>query len=99
MLPLLVVLFLISYGLLALLVVEQDRTITAQRSLILQLFGDSQQLVAMKKAAQHAVVKSPSSQAAPNEKAKPGKLRKMLPMKPPKDAADTPDSRRNLVSI
>jgi hypothetical protein len=47
-LPLLVVLFLISYGLLTLLVVEQDHTITAQRSLIAQLYGDSLELSAMK---------------------------------------------------
>jgi hypothetical protein len=48
LLPLLVVLFLISYGLLALLVVEQARTIDAQRSLINQLFGDSVELSSMK---------------------------------------------------
>lgn len=48
LLPLLVVLFLISYGLLTLLVVEQDHTITAQRTLISQLYGDSLQLTAMK---------------------------------------------------
>jgi hypothetical protein len=46
--PVLVVLFAISYGLLTLLVVEQDRTIRAQRSLISQLFGDSVELTAMK---------------------------------------------------
>ena len=44
LLPLLVVLFLISYGLLALLVVEQGRTIENQRSLIQQLFSDSAEL-------------------------------------------------------
>src|SRR5207249_4915974 len=47
MLPILIVLFLISYGLLAKLVVEQGRTIDSQRSLIRQLFGDSSQLSAM----------------------------------------------------
>src|SRR5262245_50424069 len=46
MLPLLVVLFLISYGLLATLVVEQNRTISAQRSLLHQMLGDSMQLAA-----------------------------------------------------
>jgi hypothetical protein len=49
MLPLLVVLFLISYGLLALLVVEQGRTIDSQRGLIRDIFSDSAQLNAMKK--------------------------------------------------
>lgn len=48
LLPLLVVLFLISYGLLTLLVVEQDHTITAQKTLISQLYGDSLELTAMK---------------------------------------------------
>jgi len=48
-LPLLVVLFLISYGLLALLVVEQGRTIDSQRGLVRDMFSDSAQLNAMKK--------------------------------------------------
>ncbi len=48
MLPLLVVLFLVSYGLMALLVVEQSRTIDSQRALIHQLFSDSTQLSALK---------------------------------------------------
>jgi hypothetical protein len=48
LLPLLVVLFLISYGLLTLLVVEQGRTIENQRSLIQQLFSDSAELTSLK---------------------------------------------------
>ncbi len=48
MLPLLIVLFLISYGLMAMLVVEQGRTIDSQRSLIRQLFTDSTELSHMK---------------------------------------------------
>ena len=48
MLPLLTVLFLISYGLMTMLVVEQGRTIDAQRTLIRQLFGDSSELTALK---------------------------------------------------
>ena len=53
MLPLLIVLFLVSYGILTLLVVEQARTIDTQRGLIQQLFDDSAQLSALKgKAAQ-----------------------------------------------
>jgi hypothetical protein len=47
-LPLLVVLFLVSYGLMALLVFEQDRTIASQRGLITDLLGDSTQLSALK---------------------------------------------------
>src|SRR5262249_28389488 len=53
LLPVLVVLFLVSYGLLSLLVVEQGRTIDSQRNLILSLFSDSTQLSQLKnKAAQ-----------------------------------------------
>jgi hypothetical protein len=48
LLPLLTVLFLVSYGLMALLVVEQGRTIDSQRNLIKQLFSDSAQLTSMK---------------------------------------------------
>ena len=48
LLPVLVVLFLISYGLMALLAVEQDRTIASQRSLITSLFGDSVELSSLK---------------------------------------------------
>ena len=100
MLPVLVVLFLVSYGLLATLVVEQNRTITAQRTLLHQMLGDSMQLAAMKKAAtQHAIDNALKSQPTPHEKSKPGKVQKVVPQKPPKDASDTPDTRRNLVSI
>jgi len=48
MLPLLVVLFLISYVLLTTLVVLQDRTIDSQRGLIHLLFKDNLHLVATK---------------------------------------------------
>jgi len=47
-LPFLTVLFLISYGLMTMLIVEQGRTIESQRTLIQELFGDSAQLSAMK---------------------------------------------------
>ncbi|HZE26022.1 MAG TPA: hypothetical protein VE083_01490 [Terriglobales bacterium] len=48
MLPVLTILFLISYGLMTLLIVEQGNTIQSQRSLIQQLLGDSTELSAMK---------------------------------------------------
>jgi len=48
MLPILTVLFLVSYGLMALLVVEQGRTIENQRYLIMSLFDDSNQLSHLK---------------------------------------------------
>ena len=110
MLPVLVVLFLISYGLLAMLVVEQDRTITAQRSLIQQLFSDSMELTALKGKliGQHGNGKhapgaqGPSSQAKPQDKVE-GKSKvrasKPAPMHPPKDASDTIDVRRSMHTI
>lgn len=48
LLPVLILLFLISYGLLSLLAVEQDRTIAAQRWLIGSLLGDSTELSGLK---------------------------------------------------
>jgi hypothetical protein len=44
MLPILTVLFCVSYGLLTMLVVEQGRTIDSQRALIRELFRDSMAL-------------------------------------------------------
>ncbi len=102
MLPFLVVLFLISYGLLALLVVEQDRTITNQRSLINQVMGDSLELTALKTKILHQQhpmrSQAPSSQASPQDKGT-VRQRKLVPLKPPQDTADTPDARRTPVSI
>ena len=48
LLPVLTVLFVVSYGLLTMLVVEQGRTIDSQRSLINMLFSDSVQLSSIK---------------------------------------------------
>lgn len=47
-LPLLTVLFLISYGLMTMLIVEQGSTIESQRALIRELFRDSTELTATK---------------------------------------------------
>ena len=47
-LPVLVVLFLISYGLMTILIVEQGGTILSQRALIRDLFRDSKELSAVK---------------------------------------------------
>lgn len=75
LLPVLTILFLVSYGLLTMLVVEQGRTIDSQRGLIHLLFSDSVQLSSIKgKAAQkqndaqaraQAQKKSPVAQPAP----------------------------------
>ena len=51
-LPILVVLFLISYGLMTMLIVEQGRTIESQRALIRDLFKDSTELAAVRTKAQ-----------------------------------------------
>lgn len=71
-LPLLTVLFLISYGLMTMLIVEQGQTIESQRALIRELFRDSTELSAVKLKAQEernqaararsAVTQNPSSQ-------------------------------------
>ena len=63
-LPLLIVLFLISYSLMTLLIVEQGRTIDSQRTLIRQLFRDNIELSAAKKAQPAtSVSQDPSTQA------------------------------------
>jgi len=48
MLPVLVILFIVSYGILTLLVFEQGQTIESQRSLIREMLKDSTQLAALK---------------------------------------------------
>ena len=60
MLPVLVVLFLVSYGLMTLLIVEQGTTIQAQRSLIQQLLGDSTELSKLKGHAKQAEQAAPT---------------------------------------
>jgi hypothetical protein len=79
LLPVLTILFVVSYGLLTMLVVEQGRTIDSQRNLIHLLFSDSVQLSGIKgKAAQkqndaqaqaraQAQKKSPQMQSAPSD--------------------------------
>jgi hypothetical protein len=85
MLPILIVLFLISYGLMAMLVVEQGRTIDSQSYLIKELFRDSSELTGMKvgllqkqraqaqaqaEANANSQAKAPASQATPRDNAK-----------------------------
>lgn len=70
LLPLLVVLFIISYAILTLLVVEQGRTIEAQRGLVRELMKDSTELAGLKvklgreKAASRSPA-GPSAESAP----------------------------------
>jgi hypothetical protein len=76
LLPVLTVLFLVSYGLLTMLVVEQGRTIDSQRNLIRLLFDDSVQLSSLKgkanqkrqaEAQAQAQMKAPPAQATPRD--------------------------------
>jgi len=63
-LPLLTVLFLISYGLMTMLIVEQGQTIESQRALIRELFRDSTELSSMKmRSRQQAQLPSAMTQA------------------------------------
>ena len=48
LLPLLVILFIVSYGILTILVFEQGQTIESQRGLIREMLKDSTQLASMK---------------------------------------------------
>jgi hypothetical protein len=68
-LPVLTVLFLISYGLMTMLIVEQGQTIESQRALIRELFRDSTELSAarMKAAQERAESLSTKTQVPPNE--------------------------------
>ncbi len=68
-LPLLTVLFLISYGLMTMLIVEQGRTIESQRALIRELFRDSKELSAerMKAAQELAESGSAKTQVPPTQ--------------------------------
>jgi uncharacterized membrane protein len=71
-LPLLTVLFLLSYGLMTMLIVEQGSTIESQRTLIRELFRDSTELSALKQRAQAAARVMAGEQpatAAPSPKA------------------------------
>jgi hypothetical protein len=69
-LPLLTVLFCISYALMTFLIIEQGSTIESQRALIRELFRDSSELSATKMKAlheknmqtQHAQAQTPSAQ-------------------------------------
>jgi hypothetical protein len=64
-LPLLTVLFLISYGLMTMLIVEQGQTIESQRALIRELFRDSRELSAVKKAQQESIPSPSAKTQAP----------------------------------
>jgi hypothetical protein len=107
LLPLLTVLFVISYGLMVMLIVEQGKTIDTQRYLIRSLFSDSSQLTALKNGEiqkHNNQAATARTQAAPapvpqgRAKSKASNARP-LPQKPPKDTSDAADARRSLITI
>jgi len=68
MLPLLVILFVVSYGILTLLVFEQGKTIESQRGLIHEMLKDSTQLATLKgKLARDDSKRSQDKASAPAE--------------------------------
>ena len=79
-LPLLTVLFLISYALMTFLIVEQGRTIDSQRALIRELLRDSQELSASK-------LKALEQQ--PSQKSRVGTPSKIAPQLPSTQAPAT----------
>ena len=107
LLPILIVLFLISYGLMATLVVEQGRTIDSQRFLIKALFRDSTELTGMKgsviqkqraqaqaqaEANAHSQAQAPSSQVTPRDNARSNRNPgKVQRPAPPKPPRNTSD--------
>lgn len=112
MLPVFVVLFLVSYGLMTLLVVEQGRTIDNQRSLIQSLFDDSAKLAQLRmkntqaqaqaqaEAKAHSQAQSPSTQDKPRANAKHDSIGKLPKRpKPPTDTATMEDERRSVLRI
>lgn len=66
-LPLLTVLFLISYGLMTMLIVEQGRTIESQRALIRELFRDSTELSAVRQRAPQETASSSTAQSSSSQ--------------------------------
>jgi hypothetical protein len=113
MLPILTFLFLLSYGLMVLLVVEQNRTITSQRWVITELMSDSKELSSLKRSlvmehhdpkpvAPKNQTHTPSPQATPAPKTQSNssaRYRRNAPERPPRLTSDTPDVRRAVNSI
>ena len=99
--PLLVVLFVISYAILTLLVVEQGRTIEAQRSLLREMLKDSSQLAALKnKIAREASARSQEDKAQPGDNDAPtAKSGNSVPKAPSKDPKGRGKSARTLREV
>jgi len=70
LLPLLIVLFLVSYAILAMLVLEQGRTIESQRVLLREMLKDSNQLAALKNKLANAEAKRSQDKSGVEERSK-----------------------------
>jgi hypothetical protein len=102
LLPLLVILFLVSYGILTLLVVEQGRTIEAQRSLLREMLKDSTQLASLKnKLARGDSAQSHDKAPAQSEQkeAVSGSAPSVAPKAPSKETKRPAKSARTLKAI
>lgn len=86
-LPLLTVLFLISYGLMTMLIVEQGSTIESQRVLIRELFRDSAELSATKMKAQQDKTAADAHTQLPATKAQTSTPSVQAPSKTPSSQA------------
>jgi hypothetical protein len=111
MLPILVVLFVLSYVILAMLVFEQGQTIESQRGLIREMLKDSSQLASIKgklardesqrsqeKASAPASSqpqKDPAPKASLKDPRHPGKSARTMRQAPGKPASDLEDVRRS----
>lgn len=84
LLPLLLILFVVSYSILTMLVVEQGRTIEAQRSLLREMVKDSTQLAAIKGKLAREDSRRTSDKAAaqPRKDANPGNSGSAQPKAP-----------------
>jgi hypothetical protein len=100
MLPVLTVLFLIAYGLMTMLIVEQGNTIESQRLLIRQLFSDSAELSARKgREAQERHLAPPTHPKPDVRRAEPPKARPRQ-TEPRVDSPQAPaNPQRSLISI
>ena len=83
LLPVLTILFLVSYGLLTMLVVEQGRTIDSQRNLIRMLFDDSIELTGMKGKANQKQQAEAQARAQAQSKMKAPAVQAPQPQVPP----------------
>jgi hypothetical protein len=101
LLPMLVILFLFSYGILTFLVIEQGRTIDAQRGLLREMLKDSTQLAALKSkmAQSNARSQETAAQQSGPKSAPAGEAAGASPKAPSKDAKRPSKSARKTKEV